>query len=163
MEQAKQFGNTGKRSDHTQIVDRAAFQATDLKRLQKKAYQVSKSIVKRGEEPFRPGDRVDIFSGGEDRATYDWLLFLFARLLEGESAAQMFCSERGRGGKGVIEHMIKGLRGEYNSPVKANSLYRDDRGENEHSAAALDRQGRRILLANEYQTRCINALYQRGF
>ena len=61
----------------------------------------------------------------------------------------MFRAEGGRNGKGVVEHRVKGLRGEYYGSVETNIFHKGARREKEDSAAAADRPGRRILVANE--------------
>ena len=108
------------------------------------------SIFRR-DGPFHPGDKVELLGTQEDELDFHWLISLMARLLEGKPLGKcvMPFSDRGRNSKGLLEKCIEGLFGEYYSEAPNTVFCRKKGDENQHDAAGLGRQGRRVIIANE--------------
>ena len=107
------------------------------------------SIFRR-EGPFHDLDHYHEL-GDQDLANFDFLHKVLARLLEGRPLCMcvIFTNPRGRNSKGLVEKMILSVWGDYHVPLRPTVFLPDKRGENEHSAAELDRRGARIAFANE--------------
>ena len=103
--------------------------------------------------PHHPDDNAEEL-GDQDKANFDFLMAIHARLLEGRPTGKMpvFFSNRGRNSKGINEKIFISLWGDYYVPVKSTVFMTDRRNENEHSAAELNRRGARVLFFNEVQS-----------
>ena len=122
---------------------------------------VLQSIFRR-EGAFHPGDLRDILGDDADLQNYEWLLDYLCRVMEGIPLTKCLIvfSDRGRNSKGILEKIIEGLWGEYYAGVSSAIFGPPKENENDHDAMALDRQGRRVVVANEMSGQWHNASFK---
>ena len=82
--------------------------------------------------------------------------------MEGRPITKCACffSDRGRNSKGIIEKSIESVFGGYYSAAACTVFAPRKGDENQHDAATIDRQGRRVIVANEVGEKWGNAEFK---
>ena len=115
------------------------------------AWDLLWSISKKGETSGCDALDREEKLGEQDLRNFNYLLLLFARLLEGRPLKKVIYvfSPRGRNSKRSIEELLRQLLGDYMATCK-HSIFLADRGADEsNSSVSLSREGVRVLFGQE--------------
>ena len=97
-----------------------------------------------------PDDR-EADLGDRDHEQFQFMLRVFAQLLEGRSLMITFFlfNPRGRNSKGTLHKLMQKVMGSYMAIAGPNIFNLNTRNENEHNAAEASRDGCRVAWGNE--------------